>query len=157
MRKCFSVKAHLSSDLQADLRIGCQSNKMIENGNRVRAVDERCAPGRILFAAVGVRNWYLNFTSSISPPSVPLYHQQHEADMAQIAASTMPVAPILEVPPADNHLDFAATDNGAGADWEDLFYYSSNTADFGLDMLFDEELQPFRERNYDDAAYQVQA
>lgn len=70
-----------------------------------------------------------------------------------MAASAMAVAPVLAIPSADAPLDLDAVQ---GVDWENFFYYSSNTADFGLDMLFDEEPQPFRLHMYDDAAYQAQ-
>lgn len=75
--------------------------------------------------------------------------------MSQIAASNANVASGLDIPLSDTNLGFAATQNGNYDDWENFFYYSSNTADFGLDMLFHEELQPFRERVYDDAPYQT--
>lgn len=137
------------------LLVGDYADKLIENGRRVRAVDERCAPARILFAADSIKTWYLNFMSSIAPVSDQALEQLQQVSMSQTAVNTMETAPVLEMPLSEsNHdLDLAQTD----LDWENFFYYSSNTADFGLDMLFDEEdPQPFRGEIFDDAAYQAQ-
>lgn len=138
------------------LLVGEYADKLIENGSRVRAVDDRCAPARILFAAVSVKEWYLNFTGSIAsfpnPAPQPLQH----LDLSQPAAESMTTnVPAFDTPPLSNDLNLASQDVAA-MDWDNFFYYSSNTADFGLNMLFDEELQPFSGDIYNDAAYQAQ-
>ncbi|CZT17191.1 uncharacterized protein RCC_03023 [Ramularia collo-cygni] len=137
------------------LLVGHYADKLIDNGTRVRAIDERCAPARILLAADSVKEWYLNFTSIVSS-SDQAFHQLQEPENLQAATGSINMAQGPEMSTLEDGLDLdAAQLTAAAVDWENHFYYSLNTADFGLDMLFAEEPQPFGGEVYHDAAYQA--
>lgn len=97
--------------------------KMIDLGTRVKAIDERCAPARMLTAATRMKEWYqLYKTTFLSTMS---------GDLSMEPTTTAP-------------LDASAFTNGFTSqnpsDW--TFQFSDSAADFGLEILFAEPL-PF--------------
>lgn len=96
--------------------------KMIDLGTRVKAIDERCAPARMLIAALRIKEWYTLYKTSVLPA----------------VNSGLSMGPTIA--------SFEAGTLGGGfttqnpSDW--TFQLSDSAADFGLDILFAEPL-PF--------------
>lgn len=95
---------------------------MIDVGTRVKAIDERCAPARMLIAALRIKEWYTLYKASVLPA----------------------VTGGLSMGPTTTSFDAGTLGNGFTAqnpsDW--TWQLSDSAADFGLDILFAEPL-PF--------------
>lgn len=96
--------------------------KMIDLGLGVKAIDERCAPARMLIAATRIKEWYTLYKTSILPT----------------------VSSGLSMGPTTTPFDTGTLGNAFAtqnpSDW--TFQFSDSAADFGLDILFAEPL-PF--------------
>jgi hypothetical protein len=107
------------------LLVGDYADRMIAAGTACREIDERCVPARILFAAVGIKEWYNNFISILgSASNTPGAVQSQELNSFQ------PAATFAELPPPLN----PTSDQNAN-DWNTYLQYG-DSASFGFDLLF---------------------
>lgn len=113
----------LGSILDAStLRTEEYCEKMIDLGIRVKAIDERCAPARMLTAALRIQEWYTLYKSSVLAPI---------NSGLSVNSNALPL---------DTNLLGTGLGSQNPSDW--TFQFSDSAADFGLDILFAEPL-PF--------------
>ncbi|SMR42270.1 unnamed protein product [Zymoseptoria tritici ST99CH_1E4] len=111
------------------LLVGEYADKMIAAGKACRDIDERCVPARIMFAAISIKEWYLNFSGILSETAD--VNAPGTASL-QPLNKLQPITPFAEIPSAID-----ATLDERPNDWNAYLQYGvGDNADFGFDMLF---------------------
>lgn len=99
-------------------------------GVRVRAVDERCGPARIMQTGPAMKDWYNNYHQFLL--SNPGYTQSNQM-LGYDQTTALSGAPTLQQDATD-------LPQAMPTDWETLLLYGDSNADYGFDQLFAESM-----------------
>ncbi|GIZ40678.1 hypothetical protein CKM354_000400600 [Cercospora kikuchii] len=105
------------------------ADRLATCGSRIRALDERCGPARIMHCAPAIKDWYLNYTQFLSSNAALAQSIQVSNDNVAETQITLP-------PLQDTTNSFSSIP----PDWENLLMFGDSSTDYGFDQLFAEPI-----------------
>ncbi|KAM3418729.1 hypothetical protein BST61_g4703 [Cercospora zeina] len=105
------------------------ADRLATCGSRIRAIDERCGPARIMHCAPAIKDWYTNYSQFLSS-NAALAQSIQVSEQNAVNAE-------MSLPPLQDNM------NSLGSlppDWENLLMLGDSSADYGFDQLFAEPI-----------------